>query len=92
VHAWLFSGEFDRTTRRLEGWLSNTLVLPMNKYLHSAEDRRSQKARMEGPHIRSSRRWLDGAVFDGANLTKADLIGAHLQPAPPCQESGKEAG
>ncbi|MGC2223834.1 MAG: pentapeptide repeat-containing protein, partial [Methylocella sp.] len=81
THKFLFAGEVDETTRRRMSLFSNTLVLPgFNLYEALKIDDPKKLAWKE--HLFDLRgRHLEGAVFEGAILTKADLTAAHLQGA-----------
>jgi hypothetical protein len=81
LHEWIFSGEVDPTTRRRESWFSNTLVLPgLNIYeVLKIDDPKKLEWKHHTFDLRG--RWLDGAVFVGADLPKVDLTGAHLERA-----------
>jgi uncharacterized protein YjbI with pentapeptide repeats len=81
THDLLFAGEVEETTRRRKSLFSNTLVLPgFNLYEASKIDNPKKLAWRE--HLFDLRgRHLEQAVFDGADLAKADLTGVQLQGA-----------
>jgi hypothetical protein len=68
-------------TRRRRSWFSNTLVLPGFDSLEAkAIDDQNKLDWVKQTMILRGRN-LGGAVLSGADLRKADLIGAHLQGA-----------
>ena len=81
THGLLFAGEVDETTRRRKSLFSNTLVLP-GFNLYEALKIDDPKKLTWKEHLFDLRgRHLEGAVFTGANLAKADLSGAYLEDA-----------
>jgi uncharacterized protein YjbI with pentapeptide repeats len=81
THDLLFAGEVDPTTRRRKSLFSNTLVLPgFNLYEALKIDDPKKLGRKE--YLFDLRaRHLEQAVFDRADLTKAELAGERLQDA-----------
>jgi hypothetical protein len=81
THELLFAGEVDETTRRRKSLFSNTLVLPgFNLYEALKIDDPKKLGRKE--YLFDLRaRHLEQAVFDRADLTKAELAGERLQDA-----------
>jgi uncharacterized protein YjbI with pentapeptide repeats len=77
----LFAGEVDAVTRRRKSLFSNTLVLPGFDIYEALKVDDKTKLDWKDHLIDLRGRALDGAVFWGAKLPKADLTGAQLQGA-----------
>jgi uncharacterized protein YjbI with pentapeptide repeats len=80
-HHLLFRGKVDRTTRRRESFFSNTLVLPGFDGLAAAKVDDPGKVTNLKQTLSLRGRNLEGVIFDGADLRKADLSYAGLQRA-----------
>jgi uncharacterized protein YjbI with pentapeptide repeats len=80
-HDVLFNGEVDDVTRRRKSLFSNTLVLPGFDALEAARIDDPKKLDSVKHTLSLRGRHLEGAVFNGADLRKADLEGAQLQGA-----------
>jgi uncharacterized protein YjbI with pentapeptide repeats len=81
AHEWLFAGDVDVTTRRRKSLFSNTLVLPGFNIYEALKIDDPKKIEWREHSIDLRGRHLEGAVFDGASLPKADLSRAHLEGA-----------
>ncbi len=77
-HDLLFNGDMDDVTRRRKSLFSNTLVLPKFDALKAAKidnlDGVGETLTLKGRHF-------ENAIFNEADLRKANLEGAHLQGA-----------
>lgn len=81
-HDLLFNGDVDDVTRRRKSLFSNTLVLPGFDAL-DAKTIDDQKKFDWAKHTLIARgRHLEGAILGGADLRKADFVGAQLQGSP----------
>ncbi len=80
-HDLLFSGSVDNLTRRRKSLFSNTLVLPGFDLLKAAKIDDEKKLEWAKHTFSLRGRHLEGAVFGGADLRKADLSGAFLREA-----------
>jgi len=81
LHELLFAGPVDEITRRPTSLWSNRLVLPgLDLRDNPKFDSDAKIASLPHTVVLRGRR-LNGAVFSGANLQKADLAGAQLQGA-----------
>ncbi|MDQ6866967.1 MAG: pentapeptide repeat-containing protein [Pseudomonadota bacterium] len=79
THDLLFVGEVDPTTRRRKSLFSNTLVLPGFNLYEALKIDDPKKLEWKEHLFDLRGRHLEQAVFDGAELTKADLTGAQIQ-------------
>jgi uncharacterized protein YjbI with pentapeptide repeats len=77
----LFAGEVDNTTRKRKSLFSNTLVLPGFSIYEALKIDDPKKLAWKDYLIDLRGRHLEQAIFDGANLTKADLTLAVLRGA-----------
>ena len=80
-HDLLFNGSVDFVTQRRKSLFSNTLVLPSFDLLEAKKIDDEKKLEWAKHTLSLRRRHLEGAVFPGADLRKADLTGAYLQGA-----------
>jgi uncharacterized protein YjbI with pentapeptide repeats len=80
-HDLLFNGEVEYVTRRRKSLFSNTLVLPGFDAPEAAKIDDPKKLDSVKQTLTLRGRHLEGAVFDSADLRKADLEGAQLQGA-----------
>ncbi|MGI8567964.1 MAG: pentapeptide repeat-containing protein [Methylocella sp.] len=80
-HDLLFNGQVDPVARRRKSPFSNTLVLPVFDALEAAKIGDPKKLDSVTYTLSLRGRHLEGAVFDNADLRKADLGGAQLQGA-----------
>jgi hypothetical protein len=80
-HDLLFDGKVEDVTRRRRSLFSNTLVLPHFDALEAAKFDDPKKLESVKQTLVLRGRHLERAVFDSADLRKADLGGAQLQGA-----------
>jgi uncharacterized protein YjbI with pentapeptide repeats len=80
-HDLLFNGKVDDVTRRRKSLFSNTLVLPYFDALEATKINDPKKLDSVKQTLVLRGRHLESAVFERADLRKADLEGAQLQGA-----------
>jgi uncharacterized protein YjbI with pentapeptide repeats len=80
-HDLLFQGEVDEVTGRRTSLFSNTLVLPYFDALEATKIDELKKLDSVKHTLVLRRRHLESAIFDNADLRKADLESAYLQDA-----------
>jgi uncharacterized protein YjbI with pentapeptide repeats len=80
-HDLLFNGDVDAVTRRRKSLFSNTLVLPAFDALEAAKIDDPKKLDSVTHTLVLRGRHLESAVFESADLRKADLAYAHLHDA-----------
>jgi uncharacterized protein YjbI with pentapeptide repeats len=81
IHDLLFNGEVDEATRQRKSPFSNMLVLISFDALEAAKIDDQKKLEWTKHSLVLYGRHLEGAVFDRADLRKADFEGAHVQGA-----------
>jgi uncharacterized protein YjbI with pentapeptide repeats len=80
-HDLLFNGKVDDMTRRRKSFFSNTLVLPAFDALEAKAIENKHKLDWTKHTLVLRGRHLESAIFDRADLRKADLESAQLQGA-----------
>ena len=81
VHNLLFNGAVDEFSRRRGSFFSNTLVLPGFDAIEARKIDDPKKLTSVAHTLLLRGRHLENAVFDDADLRKADFAGAYLQGA-----------